>query len=140
MKELVIQEILRDQYPHASFHDAVIEEINVNYLKRQVEIRCVLYVGNPEDDVISREATAQGLLVLTGLIYLAIEPPDQNYNYDEGGLDISYDESLKNISRESFHWKIPQDVPEDAFVHCFYINNYNSFLLFAATEAQFSWL
>jgi hypothetical protein len=140
MKQLVIQEILGDQYPHASFHDAVMEEINISYLNRQVEIRCKLYVGDPDSDLVSRETVAHGLLLMTGFIYLSIDPPDQNYNYDEGGLDISYDDSVKNISHESLRCKIPQDIPEDAFVHCFHINNYNSFLLIAATGAQFSWL
>jgi hypothetical protein len=137
MKELNIEAILGDKYPHASFHDAVIETINIDYLKREVVLQCVLYVGNPDDDVIPREA--KGQLTLTGLLYLAIEPPDEKYSYDEDGLDISYDGPVATTPFKSPIPTLPQDIPENAFVHCFYINNHNRFLFLAASGAHYSW-
>lgn len=138
MKELVIEALVGDQYPHASFHDARIETITIDYLKRQVELQCVLYVGNP-DDIIAREATAKGQLTIIGLLYLAIEPPDENYVYDEGSLDVSYNGAVPTTPFKLPIARLPQDTPENAFAHYFFVYNYNAFVFLAATGAHFVW-
>ena len=141
MRELNFQELLGDQYPDACLHDGLVESIDLDYLTREVTLQCLLCVGDPQADPVSRETKARGRLLLTGLLYLSIEPPDESYAYEEGALDVTSDGPISEALQGG--WRIPtlpRDMSEDAFVHCFYINNYNSYVCVAATGARFDWL
>lgn len=138
MGQLNLESLLDDKYPHASFHDSYIKRIDLNFLKRVAQFNFKLFVGNPD----AREGQpreADGLLTLTGLLYIALDPPDSRYPYDEQALEVSYDGPVETTQFKSAIPKLPGDLPAEAFEHCFFITTWNSFLFVAATGAYFEW-
>jgi hypothetical protein len=86
--QLNLDSLLDNRYPHADFHDSHIKSINLDFLSRVAKFSFTLFVGNPDA---RDERQADGLLTLTGLLYIALEPPDPRSSYDEGPLWVSYD-------------------------------------------------
>lgn len=138
MRELDIDSLLGEKYPRASFHDSTIIKISVDFLTREVKCDCIIFVGNP-DGGDTQLIEAAGALTFTGILYIAVEPPYPNYPYHEGGLDISYDGAVDSTNFKHAIPKLPEPLPDDAFSHCFFINNWNSFMFLAATGASFEW-
>lgn len=138
MRLLDIDSLFGDTHPHASFHDSEVHKISIDLLAREVRADCLIHVGDPDD----REAqprAADGALTFTGLLYFAAEPPDARYPYEEGGLDISYDGPVEVTNFKAAVPRLPGPLPDDAFNHCFFVNNWNSFIFVAATGARFDW-
>ena len=138
MCDLNIESLFGDKYPHASFHDSTINKISIDFLAREVRFKCVVDIGDPED-IDPEPEQAHGVLTLTGLLYIAVEPPYSNYPYEEDGLEISYDGSVAATDFKAPIPKLPESLPANAFAHCFFINNWNSFMFVAATGAKFEW-
>ncbi len=80
-----------------------------------------------------------GVLTFTGLQYISIEPPHATYAFEEGPLEISYDGPVERTEFKSPIPKLPEPLSDDAFSHCFYIGNWNSFMFVGAMEAKFEW-
>ncbi|HEX8835237.1 MAG TPA: hypothetical protein VF719_13600 [Abditibacteriaceae bacterium] len=122
------------------FHDVKVNRINIDYVKREVKLDFVLPIGfwnTPNREGLT-EGEKKGTLVFTGLLYLVLEPPDANYNYDHGmGIEITDEGSATRDKFESCLSNMPQDLPEDAFLHYFYVCEWNSFIFVAATGAHF---
>ncbi|HEV2863663.1 MAG TPA: hypothetical protein VGX48_21800 [Pyrinomonadaceae bacterium] len=138
MRQLHIESLFGGEYPHASFHDSTIRKIAVDFLTREAKFDCVVFVGDPDD----REAQpreASGILTFTGLLYITAGPPSSSYPYEEGGLEISYDGPVETTNFKAPIPTLPETLPEDAFTHCFFVNNWNSFMFIAATGAHFEW-
>jgi len=73
------------------------------------------------------------------LLFLIIEPPDENYPYQKAeGLWIDEGEVGDGVPKNKP--KLPKNLPPGAFVHWFYVNDWNSFIYLAATGAEFKWL
>jgi hypothetical protein len=138
MSKLNIESLFGDKYPHASFHDSTINKIGIDLVTREVKLSCVIDVGNPEDKDSASEQS-HGVLTLTGLLYIAVEPPCSDYRYEEDGLDISYDGPVEDTTFKSPIPNLPEPMPDKAFTHCFYISNWNSFMFIAAMGAKFEW-
>jgi hypothetical protein len=49
MSQLCIDSLFGEKYPHASFHDSIIQRIIVDFLTREVKFDCVIFVGDPDD-------------------------------------------------------------------------------------------
>jgi hypothetical protein len=138
MSQLRIEALFGERYPHASFHDSTINKITVDLLTREARFDCTVFVGDPDDrDAQPREAP--GALTLTGLLYISVGPPYPDYPYEDGGLEVSYDGPVETTDFKAPIPKLPEPLPGDAFTHCFYINNWNSFMFVAATGASFDW-
>ncbi|MBW3635663.1 MAG: hypothetical protein KY445_04235, partial [Armatimonadetes bacterium] len=63
--------------------------------------------------------------------------PDEASSYEENTLDISSNGSVFEVEANWPHF--PSDLPELAFVHFFYVNNWNKCLFISATQARFEW-
>ena len=138
MSHLDIESLFGEKYPHASFHDSTIKKIMVDFLTREAKFDCRIFVGAPDD----REAQpreASGALTFTGLLYISVEPPCSTYPYEEDGLEISYDGPVETTNFKAPIPKLPEALPENAFAHCFFIHNWNSFMFVAAMGAKFEW-
>ena len=162
MKEIDISDLLG-----VWFHDVKINRISVDYVKREVEFECVIPVGawnSPNWYGITR-GEIKGSLFLTGLFYFVVEPPDANYPYDDSkGIEITSEGSAttkeftersrlaasllalhhRSATTKEFTEKyaahlsaMPQDLPEEAFLHWFYVSDWNTFIFVAATDVHF---
>lgn len=138
MPQLNIEALFGESYPHASFHDSTINKISIDFLAREARFDCTIFVGNPDDrEALPREAS--GVLTLTGLLYIAVEPPFRSYPYEEPGLWISYDGPVESTDFKAAKPNLPELITDDAFAHCFFINNWNSYMFVSATGADFEW-
>jgi len=139
MKEIDISDLLG-----VWFHDVKINRISVDYVKREVEFECVIPVGawnSPNWYGITR-GEIKGSLFLTGLFYFVVEPPDANYPYDDSkGIEITSEGSATTkefTEKYAAHLSaMPQDLPEEAFLHWFYVSDWNTFIFVAATDVHF---
>lgn len=139
MKELKIEALWGDRYPFASFHDALIHAISLDYQARSVKMQCTILVGDPDADRVEREANAEGILDLSGLLYCIIESPDTNYSFEEGSLDISSNGSVATTQFKKLLPALPAITNEEAFLHWFFVSNWNAMIFIAATGARFVW-
>ena len=140
MRELDLNALLGETNPFASFHDAVIHTIHLDYQARIAQMECTLYIGDPDAKYSAeREVTADGVLSFSGLLYCVIEPPTDNGVYQEGGLDISSNGNAATTQFKSPWPALPQLTEPNAFVHWFFVTSWNAFVFIAATEARFVW-
>ena len=134
-----LDKILDLKFPHATLHDAAIEKIALDYVRREAVFECALCVGDPATlEVGPREVRQRGRLVFSGLLYCAIEPPDASYPFQEaGGLWLS---SNGPAGREQVSsTRLPQPLPEGAIAHWLFISDWNAFIHIAAEAARFEW-
>jgi hypothetical protein len=57
-------------------HDAEVRKITVDHEHRRATIDLAVWVGDMDDPPERREAYKEGQLEISGLLFLAIEPPD----------------------------------------------------------------
>ena len=122
------------------FHDVRVNNICIDYFKREVALECVLPIGfwnSPNREGLS-EGDKEGTLVFTGLLYIVIEPPDETYCYEDSkGIEISGEGSIQRGEFKSPLPKLPRDLPEDAFIHYFHVSEWNAGFFVAATGVHF---
>jgi len=69
-----IDDFLGTAEPCASFHDARLISVQINYDQRELVSNWSLYVGDPESE---RERTRPGRLSFSGLLFWVVEPYGQ---------------------------------------------------------------
>ena len=137
---MVLKNLLDKKYPHASFHDSLLNNLQLDYLSRKAEFHMELCVGNPNDpDGEKREAHAKGILTFNDFLFCILEPPDHKYNFnDSGGLWITSDGPIASLKDNKLS-NLINTIPENAFAHHFFNNHWNSFIYIAAMSAEFRW-
>lgn len=135
-----LDNLISNKYSHGTFHDAVIESINLDYMTNTAKLKCNICIGDPDSqEEKQRELRASGHLIITGLLYCVVEPPDPKYPYQQsGGLWVSDDGTLVP-GKIPMKTKKPTPLPRGAFEHYFFINDWNSFIYIAAMNATFEW-
>ena len=132
MRHLQLNDLLGEKRGAVSFHDSQITKIHLDYLKREAVFECLLCAEDVED-----KDWHSGRLIFNGLLFFISEIPDETYAYEDGALEISGHGSVFEVEG---NWpQFPIDLLEAAFVHCFYVCNWNRCLFVAATEARFEW-
>jgi len=131
-----LDDLFGSDVPHATFHDASIERLALDYVARKAVLDCSIWIGDPDStDEEAREARRRGRLTFLGLCYCVIEPPDSSYPYkDTAGLWLTGDGSVgtDGVSGE----RLPPNVPDGTLVHYFFINDWNAFIYIAAESAR----
>ena len=134
-----LDDLLAGDVPYATFHDASVERVTLDYAAQEAVLECSICVGNPDSaHKHEREARRRGNLTFEGLLYCVIEPPDSTYPYaDSDGLWVSADGPLdkSQLSEKG----IPENLPDGSVVHYFFINDWNAFIYLAARTAHFEW-
>jgi len=141
------QAVFGSEHPHASFHDATLTRLEVDYLARRATFSLRVWVGDPDAEERSmRQISRTGKLVVTGLLFCALDPPDRRclYEYPQGlvglgGLWIADDGEVTEEQPAGAASKLPLPLPSDAFLHYFFLNDWNSFIYIAGREATFQW-
>jgi hypothetical protein len=126
---MTIEEVL-DSLPNG-LHDAYLRSINIDYAARTAELQLDLWVGDMSLDGEAREARRHLLLKLSGLCYFVVEAPDPKYDFNEP-KSLWIDAGLGSPEVSSI--KLPKP-PEGAFTFWMYVNDWNAFIHFAATQA-----
>jgi len=132
MKELVLQSLLDDRYPKASFHDAYISKIEFDYVERTAVFRARLWTD-------MEEGCADGTLTFSGVLFFAAEPPRNDRTAEwERELWLTEDGPLPDPAVQ-LELKLPAKLPDDCFLHYFFFSYTSSFAVIAAREARFAW-
>ena len=139
MKEIDVSDLLG-----IWFHDVEVSRISVDYVKREIKLTCTIPIGfwnTPNRDGLT-EGEKRGTLLLTGLLFVSFEPPDENYPYEDGeGITITSEGSATTAEFKeryaAYLAKMPQNLPEEAFLHYFYVVDWNTFIFVAARNAIF---
>ncbi len=121
------------------FHDALLKSFNIDFALRKLSLTLRLCTGDP--DAVTqdeRESYKEAELVLSGFVYLVVDPPDQKYNFqDTKELWIDAGESKPGISPPL---PIPiEKLPNGTFAYWFFIRDWNSFIHVAAQGANLHW-
>jgi hypothetical protein len=119
-------------------HDAELRSIRIDYSSRTALLGVNLHVGLPSDASDSaREAYRAAEIVISGLVFVAIDPPaSDRLSQVEGGLWIDAGPG----TRETLNPDALKALPADAFVHWIYVREWNSFIHIVARSASLNWL
>lgn len=115
------------------FHDAKIYSIAIDYIKRIINIEIDIWIG----DRSFLEAYRRCRLILNGFVYFVVEAPQENYPYDDNrGLAIDvYEQDYSSFVAKT----LPRKFDSDAFAYRMYVGDWNSFIHFAAVDAELHW-
>jgi hypothetical protein len=125
---------LYSQLPNG-FHDMHVERITLDFARRLVTLEGKIWVTDCSlGSEVEQEDWRHGILTLEGLLHCFFDPPDPNYPYAEAKpawLVDMYDEeeSLPHL----------KNLPEGAFAARFFVNQWNSFIHVAASNAVLRW-
>ena len=134
---MTIEEIERS-LPNG-FHDAKLKRIDIDYVKREAKLDLQASIGNPESqDEEMRDAYRAGRLILSGFLFCVIEPPDPRYPYQKAAWLWIADSGPVNSAEIPI--KLPEPLPKGAFIHYFFVNDWNAFIYLAAMDARFNWI
>jgi hypothetical protein len=116
------------------FHDAILKKICIDYEKNEAFFDIDLdssVPDSPDDD--TKENVFSRRLFLSGLVFCIVEPPTIPYTDSKvRGLWIASSGAVKPEQRSK---GLPESIPDGAFVHFFFINNWNASIYLAAMDA-----
>jgi len=135
-----LDDLLGPTEPFASFHDAALSVLHIDYEARSLVAEFELCVGDPDAaDRTARERSRRGRLRLSGLILWAVEPPDltgppavrRPWLTSDGPLDEAPTDAGKGLAGA---------LASDIYCWYLYFSDLNAFAYCAAQDAQFEWL
>jgi hypothetical protein len=120
-------------------HDAILGRIDIDYIERKARLDIQVSVEDAESQQKHGDGEHRlGQLTLSGLSFCVIEAPDRRYPYQETkGLWIADSGPVKT---GDISIKLPGLLSQGAFVHYFFVNDWNAFIYVAAMDAHFEWI
>ena len=115
-------------------HDAELEKVEVDFTKREARLQLDLWVGDDED----KEAYRRGLVTLTGVLFWVCEPPDPGYPFGRPE-SVRIDGGPLSKDFPNRQPALPP-VPPNVFINWLFVNEWNAFIYFAASDASLTWL
>lgn len=118
------------------FHDAYLQRLSLDYAKHEAVFTLKIWDGDPDaDNPAQCDAYRSGRLILNGLLFCVIEPPDTGLDESDSALWITADSS--DFDELKTNPKLPEI--QDGFRHWFFISTLNCFMYVAAKNASFEW-
>jgi len=114
-----------------ALHDAELRRFELDYEQRKLRFELAIWVGNMSDPA-SRELYRPAILTFADVAYLVAEPP--GIPLDSGAIRIDAGEGRPKQSST----ELP-DAPANTTVTWVYLDDLNTFLMFAAGEATLEW-
>jgi hypothetical protein len=136
MRSLKLGSLLGEKYEHATFHDAEMESIHIDFSSDSIKFGFMIPCGFlPENELAYQRGTLEFHEVLFYYVEPSVYKSDAN---DKAALWITSDGPLPDSAIEVSS-ELPHDLPQDAFAHYFYSSTTNSFIVVAAMQAVFHW-
>jgi len=114
-------------------HDAELRRFELDYEQRTLRFELAVWVGNMSDPK-SRELYRPAILTFADVAYLVAEPPAAAIPLDPGAIRIDAGEGRPKQSST----ELPE-APSSTTVTWIYLEEPNTFLMFAAGEATLEW-
>jgi hypothetical protein len=130
--------LLGPEEPHATFHDAELVAVRVDYQARELVAEWRVCVGNPDATAhAERERRRHGQLTLRGLVFWVMEPPGERRTIS-GPLWLTGDGPLSELENATAT-ALVQQLPSDTMAWYLYFSDLNAFAYWAANSAGFQW-
>jgi hypothetical protein len=131
--------LLDQAEPYATFHDAELCEMTIDYKTGTLAAEFELCVGNPDGKTDSeRERHRKGILRVSGLVYWAIELPGDKGEGQSRPLWLTGDGLIAEASTKTVK-ELASTLPPETYGWYMYFSNLNAFAYLAAKEAVFEW-
>jgi hypothetical protein len=135
-----IDSFLDAQEPCASFHDALLLSLQINYGRRELVSDWQLCVGNPEAPAeMDRERTRRGRLRLSGLLFWVVEPLEPHRQILDGTTPWLTSDGPLLDAGTALSKTLSEDVPPGAIAWYLYFSNWNAFVYCCAESGAFEW-
>ncbi|MEQ8791659.1 MAG: hypothetical protein RIC55_35680 [Pirellulaceae bacterium] len=118
-----------------TLHDALLRKLSTDFVAGTADFILDVCVGDPDGkSERERERRRAGRLQLTGLQYLAVDPPDPNSPYgDQSPVRVDPCDADQEVATR-------YRIPDGAFSGRFFVSDWNGFIHFAAAAATLEWL
>ncbi len=121
------------------FHDAEVDSIRIDYVRREIEMEMHIWVGDVSSaDFNERECYCLATLTLSGLRYCCIEPPDSCYPYQKS-RSITVDTRAVESLTKPPQTQLPDSTHRVGFTNWFFVQQWNSFIYVSAQTARLTW-
>ena len=127
------------------FHDSALYRWTVDYVRGTLRMDMSLCVGDPDGPREHWDDVRDARVDISGLIFFAIEPPDQGSDYCSAlrsELCIVDTHETRDLRPRSkiVDKKLLAAIPADAFVYSFFVRDWNAFIHIAAKDCSMDWL
>jgi hypothetical protein len=134
-----LADLLDQAEPYATFHDATMHKIKIDYETHELTAEFKLCVGNPDGKTeMERERHRTGMLKVSGLVFWASEPPENGAADNRGPLWLTSDGLISEAPTETAK-KLASMVTPDCYAWYLYFSDLNAFAYFAARDVVFEW-
>jgi hypothetical protein len=113
--------------------DTHIKGISIDYVTGMATFDLQIWVADDIEE--EPEVYRNARLILSDLLFCVIEPPDPRYDYHEK-KPLWVGDGSHSSAPVSSSIQLPSLLPENAFSHWFFVNNWNSFIHVAAMDAR----
>lgn len=129
-----------DQRLPNGFHDAKILSIAIDYRASVAKFRLALHVGWPDDPEPEREEYQDAEMIVTGLCFCSIDPPDPNYRFLTDGQPICVGGDPAQADHFPALPELLAKCPAGTWCYRFFVHDWNTFIQIAARDAQIAWI
>lgn len=132
-----LDELLWPDDSNATLHDAELLNLTIDYVQATAEFTLSICVGDPSSDAEAiREARQTGILTVTGLEMLTIEPPTRD-NSMSPHKGLLVDADLETTFLRSRAQLVDQTGDQIQF--WIYVLDWNSFMRVTGKNVSFRW-
>ena len=127
-------EEIEDSLPNG-LHDAEIQRVSIDYQQRTITIDMAVFVGEVDAPLEQREAYREAALLISGLQFASIEPPDARCPFAASRASrIDSCDMTKNLAPG-----LLQALPKGCFVRSLFVDDWNAFVHVAGLGAKIQW-
>jgi hypothetical protein len=138
-RKIVLDDLLDRTEPFGTFHDAYLHKLNINYDTRELIAEFDICVGNPDGETKEeRERYRRGVLRVSGLIFWALEAPEDKDTNKWGPLWLTSDGLLEEGPTDTAK-RLSSTLKPGVYGWYLYFSNINAFGYLSADEATFEW-
>jgi len=136
---VVTLEELDDNLPNG-FHDAQILSFELDYEAGIAKFNLNLLVGWPDDPEPERQSYQKATLVVRGLCFCSIDPPDSTYPFLPDGRHIWVSGDPAKPDHLLSLPDLTRKFPAGAWCYRFFVHDWNAFIHIAGCDAEVKWV
>jgi hypothetical protein len=134
-----LDRILDGQEPHATFRDACLVGLGLDYRNNEAVATWNLCVGDPDDSMrVARERRRTGRLVLSGLAFWVIDPP-MALDTRPGLPWLTEAVPLSEAPTETGR-RLARLLPDGTTGWCFFFKGWNARMYCGARKLAYEWV
>ena len=126
----------------SGFHDSALKSFAVDYERRTVRLDISLSVGDPDGPREQRDDYRGAQIEVSGLVFFVVDPPDAGYDFGSRGevwIKDGYETRSILEFTKTIDKKLLDAVPPGAFLHSFFVNDWNSYMHICASDCSIKW-